>query len=139
MTLNRLSGLFSALVGCLLFFWVIPNHTEISDSGWLRPATLPNITAIIIIFSGVIHFFAPKGDAKLDWAVSARALLFLSIGVAGLGLMHLAGFIVAAPILMLVFMLMVGEKRWRWLVSGIIVLPAAIWFCVDFLLKRPLP
>ncbi len=75
-TLNRLSGLFSALVGCLLFFWVIPNHTEISDSGWLRPATLPNITAIIIIFSGVIHFFAPKGDAKLDWAVSARALLF---------------------------------------------------------------
>lgn len=139
MTLNRFSGLFSAVAGCLLLFWVIPHHTEIADYGWLKPATLPNITAIIIIVSGIIHFLAPKGDAKLDLKVSGRALLFLCIGFAGIGLMHLAGFIVTAPILVLVLMLMVGEKRWGWLVSGVIVLPAAIWFCVDFLLKRPLP
>ena len=139
MTLNRLSGLFSALAGCLLLFWVIPNHTEIADSGWLKPASLPNITAIIIIVSGLIHFYAPRGDAKLDLAVSGRALLFLGIGVLGIWLMHIAGFIFAAPGLMLVLMLMVGEKRWQWLFFGIILLPASIWFCVDFLLKRPLP
>jgi len=137
--LNRLSGLFSAFAGCLLIFWVIPNHTETADYGWLKPATLPNIASIIIIISGLIHFIAPRGDAKLDPAVSGRALLFLIVGVSGLGLMHFAGFIVAAPVLMLVFMLMVGEKRWLWLISGVILLPATIWFCVDFLLKRPLP
>ncbi len=139
MTLNRLSGLLAGFVGMLLLFWIIPNHTETADSGWLKPSTLPNITAIIIILSGGIHFLFPKGSAKLDLEVSARAGLFLGIGVLGVSLMHMAGFIIAAPVLMLVLMLTVGERRWPWLVIGVILLPAFIWFCVDFLLKRPLP
>ena len=139
MTLNRFSGLLALLAGLLLLFWVIPNHTETADSGWLHPATLPNITAIIIILSGGIHFFFPMGTAELDLKATAKSGLFLGIGLLGLVLMHFAGFIIAAPILMLVIMLKVGERRWLWLLSGVVFLPAVIWFFVDFLLKRPLP
>jgi putative tricarboxylic transport membrane protein len=139
MTLNRLSGLFSVVAGMILLFWVIPHQTETVDYGWLKPATLPKITAVIIIIAGLIHFIFPKGTAHIDFPVAAKAALFLGIGVAGLWLMHLAGFIFAAPVLMLVMMLKVGERRWQWLLSGVILLPAFIWLCVDFLLKRPLP
>jgi putative tricarboxylic transport membrane protein len=139
MTLNRWSGLFSVAVGMILLFWMIPHHTETVDSGWLKPATLPKIAAGIIIAAGLIHFIFPRGTAQMDLPAAGRALLFFVIAVAGLWLMHLTGFIITAPVLMLVLMLKIGEKRWQWLLTGVIFMPAFIWFCVDFLLKRPLP
>lgn len=139
MTLNRWSGLVAVMAGLILFFWVIPHHTEIVDSGWLRPTTLPKITAVIIMAAGLVHVVFPKGTAQLDAPAAGRALLYLVIGVSGLWLMHVLGFIIAAPLLMLVLMLKVGERRWKWILSGVVGLPAIIWFCVDFLLKRPLP
>lgn len=139
MTLNRLSGILTALLGLALLFGVIPNHTETTDYGWLRPATLPNIAAIIIVVSGCIHLIFPKGKAEIDWRITTRVLLFLGIGVLGLWLMSRLGFVIGAPVLMLVLMLVTGERRYHWLAIGIIVLPSLTWFCVDFLLKRPLP
>ena len=139
MTLNRLSGLVVVILGAILFFWIIPDQTEIADSGWLKPATLPKITSITIILSGVIHFIFPTGKAEFDVAFSLRVGLFFVISVIGLYLMNLIGFVLAAPILILVIMIIVGERRPLWLVSGIILLPASIWFCVNLLLNKPLP
>jgi len=139
MILNRLSGLFAAIVGIILLFWVIPNHTETVDYGWLRPATLPKITVFIIIIAGTVHFIFPRGTAELDFASAGRSALFLGIGVAGLWLMNISGFSIGAPVLMLALMIIIGERRWQWLLSGVIMLPAFIWLCVDYLLKRPLP
>lgn len=139
MTLNRLSGLLTALLGLALICWLIPNYTETADSGWLRPATLPNIAAFIIVLSGGLHFLFPNGQAELDPVVMGRVLLFLGIGLLAIWLMHRVGFVVAAPVLMLLLMLLIGERRPGWLAIGIIVLPGLTWFCVDFLLSRPLP
>lgn len=139
MTLNRLSGLLATLLGLFLLFWVIPNHTEPADYGWLRPATLPAIAAIIIAGSGAIHFLFPKGKAEMEPMVLSRVVLFSGIGFLGLWLMKFLGFLVAAPLLMLTVMLAIGERRWGWLAIGVIVLPCLTWFCVDFLLGRPLP
>ena len=79
MTLNRLSGLAVVVFGTLLLFWVIPVHTEPVDYGWLRPATLPNITAVVIILSGLIHVLFPAGTAEFDGASAKRAGLFFAI------------------------------------------------------------
>lgn len=139
MTQNRLSGLVTFIIGFILLLWIIPSQTEIADSGWLKPATLPKITSIFIIIAGLIHFIFPTGKAEFDVKVSLRVCLFFVISAIGLYLMGLIGFVIAAPILILVIMLMIKERRLFWLTAGIILLPATIWFCVDFLLNKPLP
>lgn len=135
---NRISGIFVSLFGIVVLFFVIPNQIEIVDYGWLKPATLPTIATIIIILSGALHSVFPKGEVKFTLALALRALMIFSIGVLGVWLMTLS-YLLAAPLLMLVLMWVVGERRWKWLFIGVVLLPAFIWFCVDYLLQRPLP
>jgi len=139
MNLNRASGLGVIVGGIILLVWVIPSQTEIADFGWLKPATLPKISAVIIIITGLIHVIIPTGKAEFDVAFSLRVGQFFLVSCIGLYLMHLIGFVFAAPLLISVIMIMIGERRPLWLISGIILLPAAIWLCVDLLLNRPLP
>ena len=139
MTLNRLSGLLAILFGLILFFWIIPSQTETVDTGWLKPHTLPDAVALFICALGLIHFIVPTGEAQIDWGLSLRIGLFVLITLAGLYLMSLVGFLIAAPVLMAVLMLMIGERRILWLIMGIVFLPGVIWLAVEVLLHRPLP
>ena len=135
---NRMSGVLVSFFGIVLLFYIIPNQTESIDYGWLKAATLPSIAAVIIILSGLLHAVFPRGELELELASALRALLFFFIGILGLWAMTIS-YMVAAPLLMLVLMWVIGERRWQWLVTGVAVLPACIWFCIDYLLKRPLP
>lgn len=139
MTLNRLSGVVVAVFGIILLFWIIPRHTETVDYGWLRPATLPTITSVVVIISSIVHFVFPTGKAEFDVPLALRAGLFFAISLIGLYVMHLAGFLVAAPLLVLVLMLLVGERRPLWLFAGIVLIPLAMWSSIELLLGRPLP
>jgi len=139
MSLNRISGLVVALIGAILLFRIIPHHTETVDFGWLRPATLPTITAIIVFASGIVHFVYPSGKVEFHAPLALRAGLFFVISLAGLFLMHVVGFLVSAPLLVMTAMLLVGERRWLWLISGIVVIPLAMWGSIELLLNRPLP
>ena len=139
MTLNRLSGVVVAVFGIILLFWIIPRHTEAVDYGWLRPATLPKITATIAAISGIIHILFPLGKANFDAQLAVRAGLFFVISLAGLFLMYHVGFIIAAPLLVMVLMLTIGERRPLWLFAGIVLIPLAMWSSVELLLNRPLP
>ena len=139
MTLNRLSGLVVAMAGILLLFWIIPNQTETVAFGWLKPNTLPNIIAIVIIILGLFHFILPSGKAKFDIKLALRISLFFMITMASLYFMSIVGFLIAAPIMVMIVMILIGERRPLWLVSGIVLGPAAIWAAVDWLLNRPLP
>ena len=49
------------------------------------------------------------------------------------------GFIYVAPVLALVLMLMIGERRWYWLGLGCLGMPAVIWLLVVQILDRSLP
>jgi putative tricarboxylic transport membrane protein len=138
MALNRLSGLVVAVFGIILLFWIIPRHTEAVDYGWLRPATLPNVTAIVVIISSIIHVIFPSGMAEFDGQLAMRAGLFFMISLAGLFLMHHVGFLIAAPLLVTVLMLLVGERRPLWLATGIVLVPLGIWSAIELLLKRSL-
>ena len=139
MTLNRLSGIVVAVFGLVLLFWVIPRHTEAVSYGWLRPATLPNLTAVIVTLSGVVHALFPAGTAEFDVQPAIRAGLFFVISLAGLFIMRHLGFLIAAPLLAMVLMLMVGERRPLWLAAGVVMIPLGIWSSIELLLKRPLP
>jgi putative tricarboxylic transport membrane protein len=139
MTLNRLSGVVVVVFGLILLLWIIPWHTEAVDYGWLRPATLPNVTAIIIVISGIIHLLFPAGTAEFDLQPALRAGLFFVISLAGLFMMRYLGFLIAAPLLIMVLMLLVGERRPLWLVGAVVMVPLGIWASIELLLKRPLP
>ncbi|MFT5700041.1 MAG: putative tricarboxylic transport membrane protein [Desulforhopalus sp.] len=135
---NRISGIFVSLFGIVVLFYFIPHHTEFVDYGWLKPGTLPSIAAIIIILSGALHCVFPKGRVEFEPALALRTLLIFIIGVLGVWLMTFS-YLLAAPLLMLVLMWVVGERRWGWLFIGVVLLPTFIWFCIDYLLQRPLP
>ncbi|MEN8172538.1 MAG: tripartite tricarboxylate transporter TctB family protein [Chloroflexota bacterium] len=137
--LNRISGLVVAVAGVILLFWIIPQHTETADYGWLRPATLPNITAVIVIIASLIQFAFPSGKAEFDVPLALRAGLFFLIALLGLFLMYLTGFLIAVPLLVMFTMLLTGERRLLWLTMGIVLIPLAIWSSVELLLNRPLP
>jgi putative tricarboxylic transport membrane protein len=139
MTPNRLSGVVVAVFGLILLFWIIPRHTEPVDFGWLRPTTLPNITAVVMVIASIIHVLFPAGTSEFDARPAARAGLFFVISVAGLFLMHHAGFLLSAPLLVLVLMLMIGERRPLWLLAGVVMVPLGIWSSIELLLRRPLP
>jgi len=68
-----------------------------------------------------------------------RAGLFFVISLAGLFLMYHLGFLIAAPLLIMFLMLLIGERRPLWLFAGIVLIPLAMWSSVELLLKRPLP
>jgi putative tricarboxylic transport membrane protein len=138
MTLNRISGVVVAVFGIMLFFWIIPRHTETVDYGWLRPATLPNVTAIIVIVASIIHVIFPSGKAEFDGPLAMRAGFFFVISLAGLFLMHHVGFLIAAPLLIMVLMLSIGERRPLWLATGVVLVPLGIWSAIELLLKRSL-
>lgn len=139
MRLNRISGAVVAVLGLILLFWIIPRHTEPVDYGWLRPTTLPNATAMVVLIASVIHVLFPTGKAEFDARLALRAGLFFVISTAGLYLMRHAGFLIAAPVLVLVLMLVIGERRPLWLFAGIVLVPLGIWSSIELLLKRSLP
>ena len=126
-------------MGAILLFYIIPRHTETVDYGWLQPATLPTITAVVVIFASIVHLVFPTGKAEFDLTLALHAGLYFVISLLGIGLMHLAGFLIAAPLLVMVVMLLIGERRPRWLIAGIVLLPLAMWGSIELLLNRPLP
>ena len=105
MTSNRLAGIVVAIFGLILLFWIIPQHTETVDYGWLRPETLPIIAAVIVIIASVIHILFPTGKVDFDVKLALRAGLFFVVSLLGLFLMHLLGFLLAAPLMILILML----------------------------------
>ncbi len=127
------------MAGIVLLFWIIPNQTESVAFGWLKPNTLPNIMTIVIIILGLFHFILPSGKAEFDIKLSLRIGLFFIITMASLYFMTVVGFLIAAPIMVMIVMILIGERRWLWLISSIVLGPAVIWAAVDLLLNRPLP
>ena len=139
MSFNRLSGVFFVGLGLLLYFVVIPEQTETVDYGWMRPQSIPNACAILLIILGIAQAAFPTGSVFIHRREILRASLFAAITVAALWAMSMFGFLMTVPIFAAVLMLIVGERRPGWLAAGVVVLPVAIWLTVVPLLERTLP
>ncbi|TDQ67196.1 putative tricarboxylic transport membrane protein [Maritalea mobilis] len=136
--IERLTGVAVAAFGAALFFLITPMATETVGYGWLRPNTVPNVMAVIMMLAGVILALTAPQDQFIDFPKMARAAGFLLVIVAGLWAMVQWRYHFVAPGLALVLMLLVGERRWHWLLIGALVLPFSISFLIEYVLSRPL-
>jgi len=136
---DRWTGAFFVAVAAVLYFHVIPTYVETVEYGWVHPRTIPNAVAVIVAVCGVAQIIGPAKVTVPPARQLARAGLFFALIVAGLVLTAFLGFKIVAPLLALVIMLAIGERRPGWLAAGVIGIPLAIWLFVAFLLGRPLP
>lgn len=139
LTADRLSGGLFLLFGLALFFAVIPAQTEAVDSGNLAPATLPRILAVVIGACGAALLFKPTAHRTQGRMRMALAGLYAGLLALGIYAMSFVGFVYVAPPLALAIMWLIGERRPLWLVAGVALMPAVIWFLVTQALGRALP
>ena len=139
MLVNRLSASFFILLGLSLIYFIFPIEIEKLDYGWVRPQTLPNICASLLIIFGLIQFIFPKGKVVLEFEQILWSGIFVLAAFIALFGFHRFGFIYTAPMFSLIIMLLIGEKRILWLSLGTIVIPFSVWMIVENLLGRLLP
>ena len=136
---DRLSGALFLVFGLVLYFLIIPTYVEVAEGGNLSPNTMPNIIAIILALGGAFLMLKPTDHRTQNlraFAVTGAYILVLALGIYA---MSWFGFEYVAPPLALVIMWMIGERRPAWLVAGVVVMPALIWFLVIHALGRALP
>ena len=139
MVVNRFSASFFVLLGFFLIYFIFPIEIEKIDYGWVRPQTLPNICAFLLIIFGMVQFIFPKGKVDLNFNQILWAGIFMFAAFIAIFGFHNFGFIYTAPIFSLTIMLLIGERRIPWLLLGVFLIPFLIWLSVDQVLGRFLP
>ena len=139
MLVNRLSASFFIFLGLSLIYFIFPVEIESLDYGWVRPQTLPNICAFLLIIFGIVQFIFPKGKVVLEFEQILWSGVFVSVAFIAVFGFHKFGFIYTAPIFALSMMLLIGEKRILWLLLGVFLIPFLILLTVEQLLGRLLP
>ena len=139
MLVNRLSASFVIFLGLSLIYFIFPVEIESLDYGWVRPQTLPNICALLLIIFGIVQFIFPKGKVVLEFEQILWSGVFVLAAFIAVFGFHYLGFIYTAPIFALSIMLLIGEKRILWLLLGVFLIPFLILLIVEQLLGRLLP
>jgi putative tricarboxylic transport membrane protein len=106
------------------------------DFGRIVPSTVPSIAVWIMILTAALQFFATPEDLSTDLLTVVRAVLFIVLVVIAVWAMDVFGFEYIAPPFALIAMLMIGERRWHWLLVGSFVIPLGTWLIVERLLDR---
>ncbi len=141
MTLHRISTLLVLLFGLAQYFVIIPAQVETVSYGWVRPNTVPNALAILIVVVAAVQLINSDNpvEERPTLLHLARALaFFVGVWICAY-LMPIIGFLKVALPMALILMLAVGERRWIWLVVGGVFLPTLIWYGTEIVLGRPLP
>lgn len=136
MNIERLVTLAIILGGLLFLLQVIPAEVETVDYGRMGPQTLPKIVTIIIILAACIQFFTEQTSIRFEPLIVLRTAIFIGLIILSVYLMTLLGFEYVAPPLALIVMVMIGERRWYWLVGGALVVPIGCWLIVEKVLGR---
>ena len=136
---DRIAGLIVATLGLVLIVVIFPMGIEEIDDGSIRPDTLPNALAGILMICGILLAFKPGESTVRDPRELMMVLLYLAVMALGLFTMSRFGFVIVSPFLALAIMLLFGERRLFWLALGCVGMPAVIWLLVVQILERPLP
>ncbi len=136
---DRLSGAVLFIFGLAMYFAIIPTFVEQAEGGNIAPNTLPNILSWMIAIGGAFLVLKPTPHQTQDLRYFARALMHGAILCAGIYAMTWFGFLYVAPVLALVIMVVIGERRMHWLALGAIGMPALIWIFITQILDRALP
>jgi len=138
MIAERLTTLVIVIFGLVFMFWVLPGQVETVEYGRIVPATLPMAVLAIITVAAVWQLIVSKQQVILQFSVCLRVAGFIIALILAVWLMDRFSFEYVAPIFSLSIMLVIGERRWYWLLFGGIVLPSGIWLLVERVLDRVL-
>ncbi len=139
MNIDRLVTFVIFVSGILLYLLVIPAQTESVDYGFIVPKTIPNLAVLVMTVAAGVQLFIKTKKVEVDGATIASAVFFFVLVTTATYAMSYLGFLLVAPLLAFAVMMIIGERRWPWLLLGAGVLPVAIWFIVERLLGRTLP
>jgi len=138
MSVDRIATALIIVFGLVFLFWIIPAQIETVDYGRIIPSTVPTIAMWAIVIVALVQLFTDTSKTTLNTLVCVRAAGFVFVLIGSVFLMDRFGFEYFAPLLALVIMVAIGERRWYWLVFGGVVLPLGIWFLVENVLDRAL-
>lgn len=139
MTVDRPLTASIIVFGLVFIFLVMPSQVETVNFGRIVPSTLPTIALVILISASTVQLFTSKVTINVDALCCVKAALYVGIIALGVWLMGRFGFEYIAPPLALGIMLLMGERRWHWLVTGGVVIPIVVWLIVEHGLDRMLP
>ncbi len=124
--------------GLTFLFLVLPQQVETVSFGRVIPATLPTALLWIIAGAAAVQMVTLKDDTAPDAMVVIKAAGLLALMVAAVWSMGRLSFEYVAPVLALILMLFMGERRWYWLLLGGIAIPLGVWLLVERVLDRTL-
>jgi putative tricarboxylic transport membrane protein len=137
---DRAAGAAVVAFALLLWFAAVPDQIDAVDYGWMRPQTLPRIcTAALGLFGALLILRPGRGGIAVDIGELARLATLLATMAAAVWAIGQWNFLSVAPVLAGGLALLLGERRWSWVLAAACGAPAAIWLVVSVLLQRPLP
>jgi putative tricarboxylic transport membrane protein len=138
MSVERILTGAIVVFGLVFLFLVIPEQVETVDFGRIVPSTVPSLALVILTVAAAVQIFTSKFSVDVNLLVCIRAAIFIALMGLSVWLMERFGFEYIAPVLALAVMLLIGERRWYWLLLGGVVIPLGVWLIVERLLDRPL-
>ena len=138
MSLERIVTAGILVFGLTFLFFVLPQQVETVSFGRVFPSTLPTALLWIIIAAAVVQMLNLQEETELDVLVVIRAAGYLALLIASAWVMRHLAFEYVALVLSLSVMLLIGERRWYWLLIGGTAIPLGIWLLVERMLDRTL-
>lgn len=139
MKIERYLGIATMLFGFVVIAFIIPSQVEQVESIGMEPKTFPSILAWGLVFFGIIQLlFSRADDAKVDKKILLRVFVLCGILALFVYASTYVRFIYLAPVLAIVLMRMMGEKRLFWLGLGAVGTPLTIWLLIGVVLGRQL-
>lgn len=135
--MDRIATLLVLGFSVLLLFWAIPNQIEEVEFGRIRPETLPMFLGWVLAALAALQLISSR-SVKFDLRLVSRTVVAFAIVIGGAILMMQIGFEFAMPIMALLLMLLLAERRPFWLALGVLIVPVGVWALVEILLDRPL-
>ena len=139
MSLGRVLGAASAVIGAGFLFFLIPWQTDVVPAVGLVPRAFPTIAAVLIIVTGLAQWIKPTGNAIFEGDKVLKAVFVVAACLVATFALEVVGYLYTAPVLVGAIMLLSGERRWLWYIVGLVVMPTFIWLVFEIVLRRPLP
>jgi putative tricarboxylic transport membrane protein len=139
LTAERIVGAAAIAFAMFLLLWLIPAQVS-SSRGPVNPQLFPKIAAWLILGLGIIQVFARRPTSeKVPLVELVRiATVALVVTVAALA-MHWIGYLPAMMLMMAAIVVMMQDRRPKWLIVSVVGVPTVTWALFVQLLGRPLP
>jgi len=134
--------------GLFIYFAIIPYHVEHTPHPGLSPAFLPILITWFLIITGAVLIGQciwkrkrrkPAFHVSWDREEKNHGLKILSVSILYVYFISTLGYIVATPLALVAFMILMGARRWRTLLITVGLFTSLIYLIFEYFLKISLP